>query len=87
MYKLEITKSVEKDFKKIHYKYHTPLFDAIENLTSNPFPNTHYKKLKGATNSYRLRVGDYRILYNVEDKIKIITIYRVRHRKDVYRNQ
>jgi mRNA interferase RelE/StbE len=35
--------------------------------------------------SYRLRVGDYRILYEVEDIIKIVTVYRVRHRKDAYK--
>ncbi|MCF6268260.1 MAG: type II toxin-antitoxin system RelE/ParE family toxin [Melioribacteraceae bacterium] len=85
MYKIEITKSVEKDFKKIPLKNHTPLFDAIENLASNPFPVSQHKKLKGTSNSYRLRVGNFRILYDVEGKIKIITVYRVRHRKDVYK--
>ncbi len=68
MYKLEITKSVEKDFKKIHAKCYIPLLDAIEGLTSNPFPISKYKKLKGTSNSYRLCVGNYRILYDVEDK-------------------
>ena len=86
MYNLKITKSVEKDFKKISSVKHSILLNAIENLASNPFPVSKYKKLKGTANSYRLRVGNYRILYEVENYLKIITVYRVRHRKDVYRN-
>jgi mRNA interferase RelE/StbE len=85
MYKLEVTKSVEKDFNKISKEKHEYLLNAIESLSSNPFPISQYKKLKGTMNSYRLRVGDYRILYEVEDVIKIITVYRVRHRKEVYK--
>lgn len=86
MYNLEISKSVEKDFKKISSAKHSILLSEIENLASNPFPVSKYKKLKGTVNSYRLRVGNYRILYEVEKHLKIITVYRVRHRKDVYKN-
>ncbi len=85
MYKLEIAKSVEKDFRKIPYEKHPLLFKAIESLALNPFPPTKYKKLKGKEISYRLRVGNYRILYDVRNTVKIITVYRVRHRKDVYK--
>lgn len=80
MYKLEITKSVEKDFKNISQQRHEDLLNAIESLSVDPFPISQYKKLKGTMNSYRLRVGDYRILYEVADVIKIVTVYRVRHR-------
>ena len=86
MFNLEITKSVEKDFKKISSDKHSVLFDALESLALNPFPVSKYKKLKGTSNSYRLRVGDYRILYEVHNRLKTIIVYRVRHRKDVYRN-
>jgi len=86
MYNLEIAKSVEKDFRRISLDKHSLLFTAIESLASNPFPTSKYKKLKGISNSYRLRVGDYRILYEVHNSLKVITVYRVRHRKDVYRN-
>ena len=66
MYKLELAKSVTKDFKKIAHKMHPSIIDAIENLTSNPFPGTKFKKLKGTLNFFRLRVGDYRIIYDVD---------------------
>ena len=86
MYKLEITKSVEKDLRKIAQKMHPIFFDAIENLTSNPFPQSKYKKLKGTINSYRLRVGNYRIIYEVDNAIMKITVYRIRDRKNSYKN-
>ncbi len=84
-YELEIAKSVEKDLKKIAQKMRPVLFDSIEELASNPFPESKYKKLKGTVNSFRLRVGNYRILYDVDNNSMKITIYRVRHRKDVYK--
>ena len=43
------------------------------------------KKLKGEENAYHIRVGDYRVVYIVEDVIKIIEIQRIRHRKDAYK--
>jgi mRNA interferase RelE/StbE len=43
------------------------------------------KKLKGEENAYRIRVGDYRIVYTINDVIKIIEIQRIRHRKDAYK--
>ncbi|MEW5797725.1 MAG: type II toxin-antitoxin system RelE/ParE family toxin [Bacteroidota bacterium] len=44
------------------------------------------KKLQGLPNMWRVRAGDYRILYNINDKLKHIVIYRILHRKDAYRN-
>ena len=59
-YALEIAKSVEKDLRKIPFNMHDTLFNEIEKLTINPFPESRYKKLQGTSNSYRLRVGNYR---------------------------
>ena len=85
-YALEIAKSVEKDLRKIPVKMHDIFFTEIENLTTNPFPQSRYKKLKGTESSYRLRVGNYRILYEVDSFVMLLTIYRIRHRKDSYKN-
>ena len=84
-YKFEIASSVEKDLKKIPNKITSKIIIAIESLAEKPYPINKFKKLKGTEASYRLRVGDYRVLYEVEDTVKIITVYRVRHRKDVYK--
>ena len=86
MYKLEIAKSVEKDLKKINRSEIPKIISAIQSLQNNPFPINSYKKLKGSEKSFRLRTGNYRILYEVEQTIKLICVYRVRHRKDVYKS-
>jgi mRNA interferase RelE/StbE len=56
----------------------------METLYSGPFP-FGYKKLAGGSNAYRIRVGDYRILYEAEPRAKTIRIYTVEHRGRAYR--
>ena len=58
---------------------------AIEALSENPRPDG-CKKLKGATNLYRIRVANqYRVIYEVQDQQLVVTVVKVGHRKDVYR--
>lgn len=58
----------------------------IDKLSEKPKPSG-VKKLKASDeNLYRRRSGDYRIVYVIEEKVKIVNIRRIRHRKDVYRN-
>ena len=85
-YALEIAKSVERDLRKIPVNMHEVFFSEIENLVANPFPESRYKKLKGTKQSFRLRAGNYRILYEVDPSVMLITIYRIRHRKEAYKN-
>ncbi|MBC8323189.1 MAG: type II toxin-antitoxin system RelE/ParE family toxin [Candidatus Marinimicrobia bacterium] len=83
-YKIEIVKSAEKESQKIDKKYLRRIVASINTLSDNPFPlNT--KKLVGSDSSYRLRAGQYRILYEVDTNNKIVTIFRIRHRKDAYK--
>jgi mRNA interferase RelE/StbE len=56
----------------------------IEAFASTPRPSGCHK-LKGAENLWRIRVGDYRLLYAINDREKVIDIVAVRHRKDAYR--
>jgi mRNA interferase RelE/StbE len=60
------------------------IFEAVENLAENPFPHGA-EKLSGSEHAYRIRLGDYRIVYEVVTESKLVEIQRVRHRKDVYR--
>jgi mRNA interferase RelE/StbE len=55
-----------------------------ESLKDEPFPRQAIK-LSGAERLYRLRVGEYRILYEVEVQVEQVTIHYVRHRREVYR--
>ena len=59
-----------------------PILDASENLAENPRPKG-YKKLKGRT-GYRIRVGNYRIIYEIFDDILLIDVIDLGHRKDIY---
>ena len=73
----EIQQIPAKDAKKIYLK--------TEELGNNPRPKG-YKKLEASKeNMLRIRVGDYRILYTVEDTLEVVDIRRIGHRKDVYK--
>ncbi|MFQ5586771.1 MAG: type II toxin-antitoxin system RelE/ParE family toxin [Thermodesulfobacteriota bacterium] len=60
------------------------ILEAVVSLSDNPFP-PQYRKLHGAELIYRIRIGDYRVIYQVNTETKCIVIYHIRHRKDVYR--
>ncbi len=83
MYQVQVKKSAIKELSQISAPYNQKIIIAIDGLAENPRPNG-YKQLKGE-NAFRLRVGDYRIIYTIEDVIKIVEIQRVRHRRDVYK--
>jgi len=86
MYTIIFDKSAEKDLDKLSLEITRRVIKVISNLADNPRP-LGFKKLTAANeNLYRIRSGDYRIIYAVADEIKIVNIRRVRHRKDVYRN-
>ena len=55
---------------------------AIEALESRP---AGCKKLVGSEHTYRLRIGDYRVVYDIHDAMLIVLVVRIRHRRDVYR--
>ena len=71
-----------------HNAIPSPWYESIEErllaLAENPRP-PGCKKLKDSEGDWRIRVGIYRVLYNIDDSRSTVTILRVRHRKDVYR--
>lgn len=83
MYKIIFTKSAAKELKKLSNQLIARIVPEIQALATEPRP-TNCKKLKGEENRYRTRVGDYRILYSIEDTIKIVEIVKIGHRKEVY---
>lgn len=83
-FKIDIKRSFEKDINRLDRKLIPGIVEAIENLSQNPF-SEQTKKLKGAESTYRLRIGDYRLLYQIDLKDKRIIIYYVRQRKDAYK--
>lgn len=84
VYKILFKASAQKELKKLPKQTYLLIKEAIDKLATNPRPKQS-RKLVGGTSQWRLRVGDYRIVYEIIDKQLIIEIVRVKHRKDVYR--
>jgi mRNA interferase RelE/StbE len=84
VYDIQFKRQVEKDLRKIDRRYVDTILEEIEGLRDNPRP-TNSRKMTDTEMTHRLRVGDYRIIYQVDDKNKVITIFYVRHRKDAYK--
>ena len=82
-YRVEIKKSAVKEIEHLPRRDIKAVLDKISSLAENPRPHD-CKKLSGQE-KYRVRCGDYRILYSIEDDILIVYVVNVGHRKDVYR--
>lgn len=81
-YEVHIIPSAEKDLDRLPTVVHARVSQRILNLEDNPRPRG-IRKLSGRE-EFRLRVGDYRILYIIDDRNHIVTIMAVGHRREVY---
>jgi mRNA interferase RelE/StbE len=82
-YRVEIKKSAVKEIERLPRRDMKMVLEKIEALSENPRP-PDCKKLS-AQEKYRVRCGNYRILYSIEDDVLIVFVVKVGHRKDVYR--
>ncbi|MDO8381115.1 type II toxin-antitoxin system RelE/ParE family toxin [Phenylobacterium sp.] len=83
-YRLTITRDAVKALGAIQKRDRARIYERLDQLAADPFSTSGVKKLKGQDN-YRLRVGDYRVLYLVEDAELLIVVVDVGHRREVYR--
>ncbi len=83
MYRIELRRAAIKDLQDLPADYARLIAKHIDMLEQNPRPPDS-KKLKGDA-GYSLRVGTYRLLYDIDDKEQSITIYRIKHRREAYR--
>jgi mRNA interferase RelE/StbE len=83
VYKIFILPQAQRDLDNLQSKIFNQIKSKISLLSNNPRPSGCLKLT--AEEGYRLKTGDYRILYRIEDKEKIIYIYRIKHRKEVYK--
>lgn len=81
-YTLNFSRQALKELEKINEPFYSNIKQAIFNLTENPRPQG-YKKLKGR-DSYRIRIGNYRVIYGIFDNELIVDVITIGHRKDVY---
>ena len=84
-YDLHIERHAEKDLKKLETSLFTQIVSRIKELAANPHPQGS-KKITGSQNDWRLRIGDYRVLYEIDNKTRTINIMRVKHRREAYRD-
>ena len=83
-YKIEISSTAEKSLKKIPKKDISKIVEAIQLLAISPFPSGS-RKLQGEEGVFRIRQGNYRIIYEVVDKKLVILVLKIGHRKEVYK--
>ena len=83
-YKIEFKKSVLKEIRRIPNAMLRRIHEAIYELRENPTPHG-CTNVRGYEDHYRIRIGQYRVIYRVASKIQIITVIKIGHRGDVYR--
>ncbi len=84
MHEVLLERSAERDLARLTRTVHARVVEAIQSLAANPRP-PGCRKLTGSKNDWRIRVGDYRVIYEIADAIRVVRVHRVRHRRDVYR--
>ena len=84
-YNLQISRRAEKEIARLTPKIRRQVCEKILSLEDNPY-SQDIKQLKGEKDAYRVDSGEYRILFHLDDQAKAVTIFRVKHRRDVYRN-
>jgi len=84
-YNISLKPSVEKDLRSLPKSTVVRVIEQIEDLKTAPLPRKALK-LSNAERLYRIRVGDYRIVYEVDTKARQVLIHYVRHRREVYRS-
>lgn len=84
LYAVSFRRSAEKDLRRLDDATQRRVLRATGSLAREPRP-AGCRKLHGSDNGFRIRVGDYRIVYTVDDEVLVVAIERVRHRREVYR--
>lgn len=83
-YRIEFKGSAAKALKRIPKRDQIRVRDKIDSLSEN-LPDRMTTKMKGDNPFHRVRVGDYRIIYEIQDEILLILLLKIGHRKDIYR--
>ena len=82
-YSVELKASARKELERLPAKLIQRIFPKLEGLASEPRP-AGCKKLKGGQREWRIRVGDYRVVYTIDDEKLLVSVMRIRHRSEVY---
>ncbi len=83
-YQVEFRSSANRELSRLDRQVLGRVIAAVDALGEQPRPSG-VRKLAGVEHTYRIRVGEYRVVYTIDDAAKIVSIDRVRHRSDAYR--
>ena len=83
-YSVEFARSARKEIEALDPQVADRIIKRIESLVYDPRP-TGVVKLKGTVDQWRIRIGEWRVVYRIDDREKLIDISAVRHRREVYR--
>ena len=83
-YEILLEQSAEKDLRKLPKNIFYQIIAKIKLLSENPRPDG-VKKLINLSNYWRIRIGSFRVIYEINDPEKFIKVYKIKHRKDVYK--
>ena len=84
MYRILLERRAQRDLHRLSAEMHERVITAIRGLAANPRP-PGCRKLTGSENDCRIRVGDYRVVYEIADELRVMRVNRVRHRREVCR--
>lgn len=84
IYKVQIDNRAKREIKKLPHEVRQPILNAIGSLASDPRP-IGVVKLTNNDHLYRIRIGNYRVIYQIKDNQCIILVVAVGHRRDVYK--
>ena len=84
MYDVYIERTAEKDLKRLPASDFYRIIAGVKALAENPRPIGSHK-LSGSKADWRIRIGNYRVIYEIDQKAKAVKVMRVRHRREVYR--
>ena len=84
MYEVLLASRAERDLRQLPAEMFQRVVAAMQLLADDPRPSGS-KKLAGSERDWRIRIGDYRVLYEIDDRKRVVRVMRVRHRRDAYR--
>ena len=84
LYEIVFARSARKELQALSHAVAKRILDKVELLTLNPRPSG-CKKLRGHSSLWRIRVGEYRVIYSIDDNSRVVDVSVVRHRGEAYR--
>ena len=84
MYEVFLERRAERDIKRLPAEVFDRIIPHLKALSNNPKPSG-CRKITGSKSDWRIRIGDYRVIYEINEREKAVKVMRIRHRKDVYR--